>query len=429
MSTTITELGEILQTLLIKDANELGRESGFIQRQRKLTGSSFAQSLIFGWQANPKASLDELCQSARLCDVAISPQGLQERLNSPQSSQFLYELMMKGMDYLVQADGGREDLLKQFNGVYIQDSSKIELPKQLQPVWQGNDKNQSTLKIQTLFNYQQGHLRLSLASGRAHDCPLQCVDLPAGSLRLADVGYFKVSIFEQLNQKGVWWLSRLPARVGIWVGETVQHVFDWIIQQKNDIIDQVVQLTAQCLACRLIAVRVPPDVAQERRKRVRESARSRKKSHLKPETLALCDWTIIVTNMSVDDLSVQDALSLLRVRWQIELLFKLWKSELSVDSWRSQHPYRILSEIYAKLLVALIQHWCFILSCWDNQARSLVKATHVLRKHAFHVLATLHNLPSLVAALQRILPTLNRCSIQKRKSRPATFEILARDSP
>lgn len=429
MSTTITELGEILQTLLIKDANQLGRDSGFIQRQRKLTGSSFAQSLVFGWQANPMASLEELCQSARVCDVDISPQGLQERLNSQQSSQFLYELMMKGMDYLVQADGGREDLLKQFNGVYIQDSSKIELPKQLQTLWQGNHKNQATLKIQTLFNYQQGHLRLSLASGRAHDCPLQSVDLPAGSLRLADVGYFKVNIFEQLNQKEVWWLSRLPARVGIWVGEKVQHVFDWLAQHKGDTIDQVVELTAQRLSCRLIALRVPPDVAQERRKRVRESASSRKKSQLKPETLALCDWTIIITNMPVDNLSVQDALSLLRVRWQIELLFKLWKSELSVDTWRSQHPYRILSEIYAKLLLALVQHWCFILSCWDNQARSLVKATHVLRKHAFHILATLSHFPALVATLQLILPTLSRCSIQKRKSRPATFEVLARDSP
>jgi hypothetical protein len=56
MATTIPQLSKMLQQLLIEDASEIGRTSGFIQRQRKLSGASFAQSLIFGWQANPKAS-------------------------------------------------------------------------------------------------------------------------------------------------------------------------------------------------------------------------------------------------------------------------------------------------------------------------------------------------------------------------------------
>lgn len=93
--TTVAQLSEILQKLLIEDANRLGRESGFIQRQRKLSGASFAQSLIFGWQANPQASLEELCQSARVCGVTITPQGLQERLNSEQAHKFLQQLLLQ----------------------------------------------------------------------------------------------------------------------------------------------------------------------------------------------------------------------------------------------------------------------------------------------------------------------------------------------
>ena len=124
MKTTIPQLSQILQQLLIEDANRIGRESGFIQRQRKLSGASFAQSLVFGWQANPKASLEELCQSARVCGVAISPQGLQERLNSPQANRFLHQLLLKGVNYLVQSHSERDDLLASFAGVYIQDSSQ-----------------------------------------------------------------------------------------------------------------------------------------------------------------------------------------------------------------------------------------------------------------------------------------------------------------
>ena len=114
--TTIPQLSQILQKLLIEDANRIGRESGFIQRRRKLSGASFAQSLIFGWQANPQASLEELCQSASICGVNISPQGLQERLNSPQANRFLHQLLLQGVSHLVQSQSERDDLLASFAG-------------------------------------------------------------------------------------------------------------------------------------------------------------------------------------------------------------------------------------------------------------------------------------------------------------------------
>lgn len=427
--TTIPQLSQILQRLLIEDANRIGRESGFIQRQRKLSGASFAQRVIFGWQANPQASLEELCQSARVCGVAISPQGLQGRLNSPQAHRFLHQLLLQGVSYLVQSQCARADLLASFTGVYIQDSSRIDLPWCLHRLWPGNSRNQATLKLQAVLDYQNGRFDLTLASGRAHDCPLQTVDLPAGSLRLADLGYFKVQVFEQLNQRGVWWVSRLPARAGIWQNGQVMHVLAWLKQQESQCIDQAVELTAQRLPCRLLAMRVPLPVTQERRKRVREAAKARKKSQLKPETLALCDWTILVTNLPPEAFTPEQISCLQRLRWQIELRFKLWKTDLSLDKWRSQQPPQILTEVYAKLLLALVQHWLLLLGCWQQENRSLVKATKALRKHAFHILAALPHFPSLLRTLRCILPTLARCAVQKRKTRPATFQLLERAFP
>ena len=429
MKTTIPQLSQILQQLLIEDANRIGRESGFIQRQRKLSGASFAQSLVFGWQANPQASLEELCQSARVCDVTISPQGLQERLNSPQANRFLHQLLLKGVSYLVQSHSQRNDLLASFAGVYIQDSSQIELPSCLHTIWQGQQTEQAMLKLQAVLDYQHGQFDLTLASGRDHDCPLQTVALPAGSLRLADLGYFKVKVFEQLNKQGVRWVSRLPARSGIWQDDHVIHLADWLNQQDNAVIDRPVELTAQRLPCRLLAIRVPPEVAKERHKRVRKAASKRKNSRLKPETLALCDWTILATNLPPETFTLDDILCLQRLRWQIELLFKLWKSDLSLDEWRSQQPHQILSEVYAKLLLALIQHWLLLLGCWQHENRSLVKAAKVLRKHAFHSLAALSDFALLLRTLRLILPTLARCTVQKRKTRPATFQLLGRAFP
>ncbi|MCB8977951.1 MAG: hypothetical protein H6657_11050 [Ardenticatenaceae bacterium] len=226
-------------------------------------GASFAQSLVFGWQANPKASLEELCQSARVCDVEISPQGLQERLNSQQANAFLQQLLLKGVTYMVQNQCEREDLLASFNGVYLQDSSQVELPSCFQTIWQGQSKNQAVLKLQTVLDYQHGCFDLTLASGRDHVCPLQTVTLPKESLRLADFGYFKVKVFAELNEQGVWWVSRVPARSGIWQGEQVIHVANWLKEQQGDCIDQPIELTAQRLPCRLLAIRVPDEVAKE----------------------------------------------------------------------------------------------------------------------------------------------------------------------
>ncbi len=78
---TLAQLQQDLQELLRVTARQAGRESGFIQRQRKLTGESFVASLVWGWLANPDATLAELSQSAALCGVEISPQGLAQRMN------------------------------------------------------------------------------------------------------------------------------------------------------------------------------------------------------------------------------------------------------------------------------------------------------------------------------------------------------------
>lgn len=112
---------------------------------------------------------------------------------------------------------------------------------------------------------------------------------------------------------------------------------------------------------RLIAVRVPKKVAQARQKRVRQDAKDRPHSRRQPQTLALGKWTVIVTNLDQAQLTLDQALALRRLRWQIELRFKLWKQDLSLDAWRSPLPHRILSEVYAKLLLALIQPWLLLL--------------------------------------------------------------------
>ena len=57
----------------------------------------------------------------------------------------------------------------------------------------------------------------------------------------------------------------------------------------------------------------------------------------------------------------------------IEMLYKLWKQYGRIDEWRTANKWRILCELYAKLIGLLLQHWLIILFAWQDEQRSVVK--------------------------------------------------------
>jgi hypothetical protein len=141
--------------------------------------------------------------------------------------------------------------------------------------------------------------------------------------------------------------------------------------------------------------------------------------------LALAAWTMLVTNVPSDRLTVPEALVLGRARWQIELLCKLWKSQGRVDESRSLKSWRILCEVYAKLLAMVVQHWLFLVSCWAYPHRSLTKAAQTVQKHALHVASALGRLPSLVMAITTVKRCLAAgCRMNRRKKHPNTYQLL-----
>jgi len=60
-------------------ADQLAKTTGFIKRQRKLTGAKLVRALTLGFLQKPTATLEELTPSGVLTEVEISPQGLDKR--------------------------------------------------------------------------------------------------------------------------------------------------------------------------------------------------------------------------------------------------------------------------------------------------------------------------------------------------------------
>ena len=77
----LTRIADAMQGVLMETADIIAFETEFVKRQWKMTGSKFAQMLVFGWLDNPDATLDQLTQTGIDIGLEISPQGLDQRFS------------------------------------------------------------------------------------------------------------------------------------------------------------------------------------------------------------------------------------------------------------------------------------------------------------------------------------------------------------
>ena len=433
--TTIAQVAQIMQVLLQDTARQIGRTSGFVQRQSPYGGAELAQTLVFGWLDNPQASLAALAQTGAALGIHISAQGLDQRLGQ-QAAECLRQVLDHAVQQLVQADKVPLAVWARFCGVYVQDSTAVSLPAALAEVWPGcggghtPGDGAAALKVQVQWELQGGQLSgLELQAGRDADRTAGewLADLPAGALALADLGYFNLERLAAQAANGSYWLTRVQAGTVLVAADEQHWAFStWLATQTVTEVDCPIRLGAeQQLPCRLLARRVAPAVAAERRRQLRAEAR-RRGQPVSAERLKLADWTVFVTNVPVEWLILEQAWVLARVRWQIELLFKLWKSQGQLGEWRSGKPWHILCEVYGKLLGQLVQHWILLIGCWSQPDRSLVKAAQTIRQHAVHLASTFGQPAAFEQALRVVQRCLaHGCRLNKRRSAPSTFQRLA----
>ena len=430
----LSKITDAMQVVLSETADAIARKTGFVKRQRKFSGSNFIQTLVFGWLDNPDSTIEELIQTAATLDVSISSQGLDKRF-TPDAAKFLQEILETAVSTVIAAEPVAIPILQRFNGVFIQDSSTVRLPDTLAVVWSGcggsSPKNtSSSVKTQIRLDLNTGKLTGPyLQSGKESDqnSQLSAEPLPKGSLRIADLGFFSLGDFSKMNENGVYWLSRLKALCKGYTLDGKRWDLPNLLETYcPDTMDMQVLLgIKEQVPCRILAVKVPDKVANERRRKMNKTARD-KGTTLSERVLKLADWTFICTNMPSELLTLEEGFVLMRARWQIELIFKLWKSEGSIDEWRSEKPFRILCELYAKLVVMIIQHWILLIG-WQYPDRSLFKSVKTIRKHAMNLAMAFSS--GSKERLTEVLETIARClsvgcRINKRKTILHTYQLL-----
>ena len=434
--TTIPQVSRAMQHVLTTAAQSADTKLHYTKRpdQAKFSASTLVQTLVLGWLAHPDATVEQLSQSAARVGVDVTAQAIDQRFTLA-TAALLQQVLSASLQHLIASDGLSIPILQRFTGVRIHDSTTIVLPDALAELWAGcggstTTHTASALKCGVQLDLLTGALSgLDLADGRASDQRLgvQQAPLPKGSLRLADLGFYDLGVLGSLSAAEVYWLSKLEPTALISDATHSNCPLLAFVTSLGDLAQwegQVWVGRGRRLRARLMVKRVPQEVADQRRRRIRKSARD-KGHNPSAVALALAAWRILITNIPAEMVSLEEALIVVKVRWQIELLFKLWKSQGRVDRWRTEKAARIMCEVYAKLLALVLQQWVLAVSCWMYPDRSLVKAAQVVRDHAVELASSRarpERLEEVLETIQRVLKRTAR--MNTRLKHPNTYQLV-----
>jgi hypothetical protein len=413
-------------------AEEVARDHPVVLRRRKFTTSTLAQAFIFGFLARPRASDEELAQMAALCGAAVTAQAVGQRFTG-RLADFLEALFRRAARQAIGSPKGLAPLLDRFAAVLILDSTAVTLPDACRARFPGcggsHGGGRAALKLQVRWDLRSGALdALAVEPGR--DCdyktPLQSDRLPPGSLRIADLGYFDTGVLERLSRQDVHWISRLQFGTSAFAPDGRRlPLLDWLARQPGPSVDRPILIGAERrVPCRVVAWRVPQEVAGRRRQKLIAEARRKDGRVPSRERLSWCDWTILVTNAGEELLAPEEVAVLYRARWQIELLFKRWKSLGLIAELAGPTEARQMVRLWSRLLATLVQHWLVLSSAWGDARRSLAKACEAIRRHVMLLAASIGDAARLAAEIERLGVVLGSTARLNKRKKPSTFVLL-----
>jgi IS4 transposase len=190
-------------------------------------------------------------------------------------------------------------------------------------------------------------------------------NIKAGELIIRDLGYYSVDSYKKIEDNNAFYISRLRSQIKIYEKQDEQYteldlstLIKRIRKSSKSNFDQTVYIgTKEKKEVRLMAWLLEEDAQKNRL-----AKKKNKKGEINSNDILWSMLNVFVTNITKENLPLQQAYELYKIRWQIELMFKIWKSILKLDVVRKMKADRLKCYLYTKLL--------WILLCWDITAVS-----------------------------------------------------------
>jgi hypothetical protein len=435
---TVTKLTEFFSTEHIEAS---ARRTRFVQRASKITGKVFLALVTLGRWSTPKTTVAQLAAKAAQLDepVDLTPAALQQRMTD-RAVAFLRDLLQTAFATLHLSGTVCEDgLFGAFGRVHIADSTGFGLPASLKEEFPGagGSGSKAGAKIQLVWDYKSHtfeHFALVPWNVPDNKYVETVVALAQPhSLFVFDLGYFKLAAFATIAAAQAYFLSRFnhQTRLREVVGGRVQPLDlpRCLAHESRALLEKAVVLgTGDHVVARLIAVRMPEAIVNERRRQARAIAKKRGYTPSQAH-LTLLAWNLFITNVPATVWPPKTVGLVYSFRWQVELVFKAWKSGLHLATVTTTTKHSTLCYLYGRMLLILLTSALsspLRATLWQQQRElSLLKLVRHFQAGADQWFQALfHSVAQLTRFLARACASAERLVTKEWRKRPTSAQSL-----
>jgi hypothetical protein len=371
MRLPIDHLGDLLNNIHIEinrfftneELEQLAKETSFIQRNGKINGPSFFDLVVFRKRNLKEYSLNDL--SGDFLDdyqIKIRKQSLQDRFND--NALFFLETALEKLLSRQLNTKSILPLTKKFNRILIRDSTCFQIDESMADYYPGSGGAGSKAAIRIQFEYDllNGRiLDLSVNAFNDQDATnsLETIEIThQGDLILRDLAYMNLSVIKKLITKGAYFVARLQYNVKVFekTDEGFQEldfveIRDYMIQHQLHVYEKAVYIGSQKeIQVRLIIHLLPDDVIAERLRKSQRNNKKKGRKQLSQQYKVRAALNLFITNAGEQQIPTANIYPLYRLRWQIELMFKIWKSLCKIDKVKKVKKERFECYIFGKLI-------------------------------------------------------------------------------
>jgi hypothetical protein len=346
--------------------DQLAKETNFVQRERKLDGETFLELIVFHNENLKEQSLEYLSGILKHeYTIHITKMALHKRFNK-YAVNFLKTALEKLLQQQLQTSA-IHILESSFNRVLIKDSVCFQVDNSLAATYPGSGGNSSDAAIRIQFEYD-------LLTGTITDISINAFNLQdskdslatiektkKGDLIIRDLAYMSLDVLKKIIEKSAIYLCRPNSNVTMYELKNGQYEkldFDKIAKHmKNNNIatieKEIYYGSIDKIKTRLILHLLP---SEELEKRLRKASKNAKKDgrKLTKEYKARAALNLFITNASQEQIPTSNVWPIYRLRWQIELMFKIWKSICDIEKVKKVNIHRLECYIYSKLIFIVL---------------------------------------------------------------------------
>lgn len=406
-----------------KTLEDIARETGFIKRKRKVEAKKFLENILLLKLESPESSLEDLVYAFDKDNCSISKQALHKKFNES-AVLFIQKVLSRLLDNAFTDSTICLKLVPFVKNIQVIDSSEIRLNKALKDLFPQVRNQGAAVKLQSLVNVANNAiLSLEIRPSKEPDQSYKnhLAYLQPGDLLIADLGYFCVDTFREVEEKRGYFLSRYFKKTYLSDVNTQDliNLRALLSRASEEILELPIHLGKAKLPCRLVAIKLPEEAYQQRLKNIEEKKRKDHRSKVDVHDL-LNRWTIFVTNLP-SSVEANTLLKLYRFRWQIELFYKMGKTFLKLRKINDTSQQRAMVSLYILLIATVLLSFVAI-NVIDKEI-SLYKASKVFIKNIREFFGYIGN--GKKCAISWLRDLISKFAIKEsRKNRPSTKHLL-----